>query len=150
VVNINVDKREPAASMIDPRDRQEIRDLTCRYNDSFDNADGPAWVGTFTEDGVFESRVGGRVEGRAALLEWFANRPHHTIHATTDALVEGDGDIATQVCTVMVFERHENGALLRSVGKYSDRLRRTAEGWRFSYRSPVTMRLTPPPAEVAG
>lgn len=135
--------------MIDPRDRQEIRDLTCRYNDAFDGADGPAWVGTFTEDGVFESRVGGRVEGRAGLLEWFDKRPHDTIHATTDALVEGDGDTATQVCTVIVFERLEDGtAYLRSVGRYSDRLRRTAEGWRFSYRSPVTMRVTAPPAEA--
>jgi ketosteroid isomerase-like protein len=136
--------------MIDPRDRQEIRDLTCRYNDSFDSADAAAWVGTFTEDGVFESRVGGRVEGRAALLEWFDKRPHHTIHATTDALVEGDGDTATQVCTVIVFERlDDGGAYLRSVGRYSDRLRRTPDGWRFTYRNPVTMRVSPPPVEAA-
>lgn len=135
--------------MIDPRDRQEIRDLTCRYNDSFDSADGPAWVNTFTEDGVFESRIGGRVEGRAALLEWFDRRPHDTIHATTDAFVDADGDSATQVCTVIVFERLEDGAYLRSVGRYSDRLRRTADGWRFTYRSPVTMRVKPSPDEAA-
>jgi uncharacterized protein (TIGR02246 family) len=135
---------------IDPRDRQDIRDLTCRYNDAFDGADAAGWVDTFTEDGVFESRVGGRVEGREALLEWFEKRPHHTIHATTDALVQGDGDSATQVCTVIVFERLADGrAYLRSVGRYSDRLRRTAAGWRFTYRSPVTMRLTSPPDEEA-
>ena len=131
--------------MIDPRDRQEIRDLTCRYNDAFDGADANAWVNTFTEDGTFESRVGGKVNGREALLEWFEKRPHDTIHATTDALVEGDGDTATQVCTVLVFERHGEGAYLRSVGKYSDRLRRTPEGWRFSYRNPVTMRISGEP-----
>ena len=132
--------------MIDPRDRQEIRDLTVRYNDAFDGADGPAWVNTFTEDGVFESRIGGRTEGRAALLAWFEQRPHHTIHATTDALVEGDGDEATQHCTVLVFERHDGGAELRSVGHYTDRLRRTQDGWRFTYRRPVTMRIGPAPA----
>jgi ketosteroid isomerase-like protein len=129
--------------VIDPRDRQAIRDLTCRYNDAFDGADGTAWVGTFTENGVFESRVGGHVQGREALLDWFEKRPHDTIHATTDALVEGDGDEATQRCTVLVFERHADGAFLRSVGTYTDRLRRTAEGWRFSYRSPLTMRVGP-------
>jgi ketosteroid isomerase-like protein len=126
--------------VIDPRDRQEIRDLTVRYNDAFDGNDAQAWVETFTEDGVFESRVGGRAEGREALLAFFTARPHTTLHATTDALVEGDGDEATQRCTVLVFERDGDNVSLRSVGSYTDRLRRTPEGWRFTYRKPVTYR----------
>jgi ketosteroid isomerase-like protein len=142
--------------MIEPQDRHEIRELTARYNLAFDGNDAEAWAGTFSDDGVFESSRGGTVSGRAALLDWFRSRPHDTIHATTDALVEGDQDAATQRCTVMVYERAGDTVRLRSVGYYTDRLVRGPEGWRFSYRSPITWKTAPeespssPAARTAG
>jgi ketosteroid isomerase-like protein len=135
--------------MIDPSDHLAIRALTAQYNDAFDSGDVDGWVATFTDDGVFESRVVGRLAGHHALRRWFVTWPHNTIHATTDARINGNGDRATQSCTVLVFERNGDQAHLRSVGNYTDRLEKTPSGWRFAYRNPVTYPIVLPPAHLA-
>lgn len=133
-----------AAGAADPagaawsEDRARIVELTARYNHAFDRGDVDAYTACFTPDGVMEVDGGPRYEGAAALGEMCRRTPTGTImHVTTDAVVEVDGDRATQdVTLVVVGLPAEPGGRTRvqAAGHYRDELVRTAEGWRFAHR----------------
>jgi 3-phenylpropionate/cinnamic acid dioxygenase small subunit len=60
-------------------------------------------------------------------------------HATTDAVVQVDGDLATQRCTLVCpgrrRDRGEQSVI--ATGRYVDDFVRTADGWRFTKRLAV-------------
>lgn len=123
-------------------DRTRIRDLTARYNRSFDDGDTDAFAETFTEDGVMEVVGGFEVRGRAGLAEMCRRTPYGVVHVTADATVDIDGDRAVQDVTVMVLQRPkpdaapaERQTTLERSGRYHDELVRTADGWRFARRT---------------
>jgi uncharacterized protein (TIGR02246 family) len=123
-------------------DRTQIRELTARYNRAFDDGDAEAFAATFTEDGAMEVTGGFVVEGREALAQMCRSVPYGIVHVTVDAIVEVNGDRATQDVTVMVLNRpkpdagpDERRAQLDRSGRYHDELVRTAQGWRFARRS---------------
>lgn len=125
-------------------DRTKIRELTARYNRCFDDGDAEGFAATFTEDGAMEVAGGFVVEGRPALAQMCRSVPYGIVHVTADALVEVDGDRATQDVTVMVLQRpkpdagpDERTARLDRSGRYHDELVRTADGWRFSRRTVI-------------
>lgn len=112
-----------------------IRELTARYNHAIDAGRAEEWAATFTEDGVFEPSAGGRFEGREALAGFaraFSSR-FKVRHCTTDAVMEVDGDRATQTCYLLLLDRSD-GVKVMSSGVYHDTLVRTPQGWRFSHR----------------
>jgi len=118
-----------------------IRELTARYNRSVDDGDVEAFAAVFTDDGVLEV-LGGpggprRRVGRAEIGSIAANAgPRELVHVTTDAIVEVDGDEATQLCTLLLCRRAPaKGVVVFTTGRYTDRLVRTPEGWRFAERS---------------
>ncbi|HEY8490179.1 MAG TPA: nuclear transport factor 2 family protein [Dehalococcoidia bacterium] len=121
-----------------------IRELTARYNHAIDEGRAEDWAATFVEDGVFEPSAGGRFEGRAALVEFargFSSR-FKVRHCTTDAVVEVDGDRATQTCYLILLDRAD-GVKIRASGVYHDTLTRTPDGWRFTHRR---VEIDAPPA----
>lgn len=123
-------------------DRTEIRELTARYNRCFDDGDADGFAATFTEDGVMEVTGAFATEGRSALAAMCRSVPYGIVHVTTDAVVEVDGDRATQDVTIMVLQRpkpdaspDERTSRIERSGRYHDELVRTTEGWRFSRRT---------------
>ena len=124
--------------------RAQILELTARYNRCFDDGDPEGFADTFTEDGVMVVTGGPTVTGRAALAEMCRHTPYGVVHVTVDPTVEVDGDRAVQVVTVLVLARPapdaapaERRSSLQRAGRYTDELRRTAGGWRFSRRTVV-------------
>ncbi len=122
-------------------ERTRIRELTARYNRSFDDGDAEGFAATFTEDGVME--VGGRVmaQGRDGLVALCRSVPYGIVHVTVDATVEVDGDRAVQDVTIVTLKRpgpdagpDERRTHLDRSGRYHDELVRTDGGWRFARR----------------
>jgi ketosteroid isomerase-like protein len=118
-------------------DRVAIGDLSARYNRAFDDGDVPAFVATFTPGGVIEE-IGGDAHVGADAITAFVEREFDgtTVHATTDALVTVDGDVAHQRCTLILMLRKadRSAVSLFTTGRYDDELVRTSAGWRFTRR----------------
>lgn len=55
------------------------------------------------------------------------------IHMLGSPCIEVEGDTATGDWTIAVHSRRRDGETMLIVGRYSDRFRRTAEGWRISH-----------------
>jgi len=135
--------RDPTAAAELERlaDRVRIRELNARYNRCFDDGDVTGFAATFTEDGAMEVAGGFAVAGRQGLEDMCRHTPYGVVHVTVDAIVEVDGDRATQDVTVLVLQRPEPGSVggqlssLQRTGRYHDELVRTSEGWRFARRT---------------
>lgn len=127
-------------------DAEAIRALDAVYCRLLDDGDWPGLVALFTEDGVFDGLS--RVAGRADLLAFFGGLADAGMsvfwHHVGNHEIAVDGDTATvtsllwQPCVVA-------GAAHVAAGRYTDRLARTPEGWRyaekkvrFSYWVPLT------------
>jgi 3-phenylpropionate/cinnamic acid dioxygenase small subunit len=132
------------------QDHEDIRQLVARYNQGIDLGDYDQFVSTFTEDGSFQVLgladdvpVDGRHQGHDALRDLaavhYGNFQGRARHWATNLLIEGDGDEATMQCYLNGFRAGQGeSAMLASTGIYRDKLRRTADGWRFMERV-VTM-----------
>jgi ketosteroid isomerase-like protein len=129
---------DPTVQML--LDERDITRLCYRYGAALDDRDWPRLRACFTEDAVTEYQGLGRFEGyeaiekvcQAALLP--LDRSHHLIGNVT---VEVDGDAATAQC--YLHAQHVKAGTPGSdlyvvAGRYTDRLVRTAEGWRFTHR----------------
>ena len=81
--------------------RQEIADLLARRDAAYNRRDVPAVTAMHADDGVVESLMAGRVEGRGAIGDvyraFFTAFPDVTVH-TEDLIVEGNR--AVQFTTV--------------------------------------------------
>jgi hypothetical protein len=71
--------------------------------------------------------------------------PETQDHLTVNPSVAVNGDAATVDSYYITIALGEQGPLVRSRGRYHDRLRRTASGWQLSERLAVSMRT---PAEA--
>ena len=125
-------------------DRVEIRDLYNRYNHYIDNVkdNGDAFAGLFTEDAVFETNIAvGTRTGHDELARLAREvgsstkvSPGHLVYnIVIDPSPEGAVGSAYYGVTV---RPHEEGNEARGWGWgiYTDRLVKTADGWRFKYR----------------
>jgi hypothetical protein len=117
----------------------EIQELTARYNLCADNGDGEGVAATFTPDGTFVIHGGGTtrtISGHDELDAMVAGREAGaTVHVTADSIIELDGDVAEQRCTLILNRRlPEEGRISHRIGRYVDRLQRTADGWKFAGR----------------
>ena len=124
-------------------DKNEIRELTARYNHTFDDGDAEAFADTYTVDGghtpdweAADSSGNGTQRGRDQHIAQCRRVDRRVVHATTDSLIEIDGDTARQVCTFIIFVRDNDKTMnqFALTGRYVDQLTRTAEGWRFAER----------------
>ena len=125
-------------------DRVEIRNLYNRYNHYIDNVkdNGDAFARIFTEDAVFETNnaVGTRTghDELASLAREVGSAtqvsPTHLVwNIVIDPSPEGAIGSAYYGVTV---RPHEEGATATATawGVYTDRLVKTADGWKFKYR----------------
>lgn len=121
-------------------DVEAIRAATARYNLAVDTGDTDTLASMFVDDGVFEVLGFGDpivYRGRAAIVEVATRPPRSQLHMTTDALIEVDGDTATQICTVQrtTPPKSQGQESRRMLGRYNDELVRCADGWRFVRRT---------------
>lgn len=122
-------------------DEREILRLNARYNWACYDRDPDTYADCFVEDGVYESGdSGGRNCGRQELRQGIINAKNSTWlmgHVTADSVIDVDGDDATQKVFVLLYRREsaDGSNEFFASGRYSDRLRRTADGWRFVHRT---------------
>ncbi|MDQ0382669.1 nuclear transport factor 2 family protein [Amycolatopsis thermophila] len=140
------------AQLRDLIDKAEIRELTARYNKTFDDCDAEAYADTWTEDGVMVLDGVEDHRGREAFIRDCLNWAGRIVHTTTDPMIVVNGDEATQWCTVISYtrstDRRDNAFLL--TGTYHDTLVRTADGWKFKVRRATTDRNWEAPPPEAG
>ncbi len=123
-------------------DKSEIRELTARYNHTFDDGDAEAYANTYTVDGGHTPEFGagpssnGQQRGREEHIAQCRRADSRVVHTTTDPLIEVDGDTARQVCTFIIFLRNKEKTVnhFALTGRYVDKLTRTSDGWRFAER----------------
>ncbi|MFC4256777.1 nuclear transport factor 2 family protein [Altererythrobacter xixiisoli] len=111
-----------------------------------DAQDWDAVAALYTEDARFArpSKPGEFVEGRAAILTSFTARPpraqRHVISNIVVDVEDADNARGFSVIVLYMGDRPEDGGLPVQdpksplIGTYTDRLVRTAEGWRFAER----------------
>jgi uncharacterized protein (TIGR02246 family) len=116
-------------------DYVEIRRLNALYNRLADNGDGEAYAQLFTEDAEFHIAGNQTYYGRQEIAS-AAAATKVTVHITTEPEIEIDGDSATQRVRMIALYRAEDRSRNDFVasGWYVDKLKRTADGWRYHRR----------------
>jgi ketosteroid isomerase-like protein len=116
-------------------DAERIRNLLAAFCQHLDARRFKEWSETFAEDGIFGAR-----RGRAAIYESILagelalNPQLQRKHAVVNAVINVDGDAATSVSDLVMFDSLADGPWTIRVGRYTDRLRRTGDRWLFSER----------------
>ena len=120
--------------------------LINRYTLLNDAADWDAVAALYTEDGQMArpSAPDSPVVGRDAILAAFRSRPARAArHVVSNIVVDVVSETeATALSIIVLYQGSENpegGLPIRDpkgplIGTYTDRLRKTAEGWRFAER----------------
>lgn len=120
-------------------DKDEIRDLLTRYCLYIDSGRYEDWVQCFSEDGVFDSPILGRWQGREALRQFTekyrawtgAAQPRHCI---MNVLITIEGLHATAECYLLMTHATASKTELVLSGRYEDRLEKIGGKWLFKER----------------
>jgi len=122
-------------------DLEEIRVLKqryCKYCDyGWEGAgqDGAKVAELFVADGIWDTALGGRCQGRAAIADHFTR--HHranrglSLHMAINPAIEIDGERASGSWNGLVASS-AGGRAIWIGGRYEDEFVRTAVGWRFT------------------
>jgi ketosteroid isomerase-like protein len=113
-------------------DQVAIIDLIARMNQAIDANDYVSYAGFYTEDGVIDSGFGTPVTGRPAIvasLEQSAPFITNKRHVAANVVINGQGDLATAVYYLTVFER-QAGLTLAGTALITDEFRRGSGGWQ--------------------
>jgi ketosteroid isomerase-like protein len=126
-----------------------IHELVAQYGHVVDSGDVERLAEVFTEDCVFDASAfdQGVHRGLPAIRAIFAlgAPPHPPAHLTTNVVVRRSGDEPTVFSKWLTIDRATAG--VRS-GDYTDRVVRTADGWRIRRRT-ITIRFYVGQAPVA-
>ncbi len=93
----------------------------------------------FTPDAVWEvPSLGAKFHGHQAIREGFialTSTTQYIVQVNAPALIQVDGDTATARALMRECGRHmDRDEVFEIHGIYTDRLARTAEGWKFTHR----------------
>ncbi|MDQ6696951.1 MAG: nuclear transport factor 2 family protein [Actinomycetota bacterium] len=125
-------------------DEAAIRDATARFADvimradyqGFQSlwADDAEWVIGGPDDQPFERRAKG-IDDIVSLLRdlWKGNDTF--VHFAVQGVIDVNGDEATAQCVCHEQARGPEGRYYRTHGVWSDRLRRSDDGWVFTHRT---------------
>lgn len=125
-------------------DHNAIRELTLNYSSAASAKDDAAMALVFTQDarvlGVAEGMgMDGPLVGPKTICGFFAKIFETLEHLTQMAQVANikvTGDEATSSCDIVELVKRRGAPGMTIVtGRYEDRLRRTAAGWRFYERT---------------
>jgi hypothetical protein len=125
-------------------DEAAIRDATARFADvlmraDYDGfrtlwADDAEWVIGGTEGQPFERRAKG-VDDIVSLFRDLWKGNDSFVHFAVEGVIEVNGDDATAQCVCHEQARGPEDRYYRTHGIWSDRLRRSGNGWVFTSRS---------------
>jgi hypothetical protein len=138
-------------SMIDDTSRIAIEwactRLINRYTLLNDAGDWEGLVALFTEDGLYArpTQPGKAIIGREALLETYRSRPADMVtrHVVSNVVVDVESETEARAMSVILLYRGTAPADASLplhnptdplIGTFKDRLRKTADGWRFTER----------------
>jgi hypothetical protein len=124
-------------------DREEIRELHARYCLTLDNGRYEEWIKCFTEDGTFESPRFGKHSGPDGLKRFAALYKEslggaQVLHVVTNHTCHIEGNSGSGTTYLLYFHCKGGQVQQRTVAYYTDKLEKTADGWRFKSRQ-VTM-----------
>jgi len=118
--------------------------LIKHYVNLNDAQDWPAVAALYTDDALFRRPSGGDpIEGREAILASFVARPPRAQrHVIANVVVDvEDADHADAFCAILLYQGDPVAEGLPAlsansplIGTFTDKLVRTAEGWRFAER----------------
>jgi 3-phenylpropionate/cinnamic acid dioxygenase small subunit len=120
-------------------EKEEIRDLITRYCLYIDAGRYDDWVNCFTDDGVFDSPILGRWQGKTALKQFTekyrawtgAAQPRHCV---MNVLLQVEGNRATSECYLLMTHATEGKTELVISGRYEDRIEKVNGKWLFKER----------------
>jgi len=123
-------------------DRTAIAELLARYADMVDRRDWPRMTRIFALEATIDFRPSGGPFGPfREMLAWLDRALDswpNALHMITNVIVELDGDRATSRCYyhMPIGREEQQGAqvTITSSGRFTDRLMRTADGWRIVAR----------------
>lgn len=120
-------------------ERQAIEDVLLDYCERVDAGDVDAVVALFTDDATIDYGYGRRIQGHAALTEFFGERLIATYRATSHHLsnvrIAVDGDRATARSYAYAWHERHDGTQAHVWGRYADVLVRSDSGWRIAERT---------------
>lgn len=126
------------AAKLSADDYIEIQQLYARYNRALDMGDGAGRVATFTADGTFSSALSNHAPDN---LETIAKRTvergnNGTRHWVTNLIITPTAEGADGFCYLLILtgNPHADGILRGRTSFYTDKLVKTANGWRFRIR----------------
>jgi uncharacterized protein (TIGR02246 family) len=117
--------------------RTEIDELITRYAMACDDRDLDALAECFTSDGVFVS-VGGRISGRAALVDYYTERFGHygpSYHVPHRLVLDELGSDTARGVVLAHSELMLDGGLFVSAHRYRDVYRVEDGRWRVAERA---------------
>lgn len=133
--------------MVTGEDRLEIIELIGRFSHAFDGGDVEAFARVFSENGIFNERIGGkdfvRGRGQSELREYVqkemaergVNQPRHHVRNTVFFQV-ADNRVVTRTYMLATNVAGEGRlAAVTATGIYEDEIVRTPEGWRILKRN---------------
>ena len=120
-------------------DKEEIRDLITQYCLYIDSGRYGEWVDCFTEDGVFDSPILGRWQGKTALRQFTekyrawtgAAQPRHCV---MNVLITVHGSLATSECYLLMTHAEGGKTELVISGRYEDQIEKIDGKWLFKER----------------
>ena len=127
-------------------DEAEIRNLIARLGHLADSGDLDEYITLFADDAVWQMPTNTH-RGRADILEGAHGRRRtamqgpgtHTRHVNTTLWVRLEGpDDAVAGSYYLFLADCDTTPVVRSTGRYEDRFRRTADGWKLASRNIVT------------
>ncbi|PVH68878.1 hypothetical protein DL98DRAFT_627904 [Cadophora sp. DSE1049] len=93
-------------------DKEEIRDISKRYNRYADAADGDKFASLWVEDGIFEI-VGNKTYIGPEEIAFACRAATQVVHFAADSEITVDGDTADQTSKLILFFRHPDGQSMR-------------------------------------
>jgi len=151
---------DPAAALTRLIDEAAIRDATARFADVTTNgdldgfralwADDADWVIGATKGQPFERRAHG-VHDIVSMYHTLRGERDYFIQFAVQGSIEINGDDATARCFCHEAARGPGESYYRNNGIWSDRLRRSGDGWVFTNRTYqyLWLDLSPFPGDIS-
>jgi uncharacterized protein (TIGR02246 family) len=121
-------------------DRDAIWRVLMDYRRHLNTRNWDAYSRLFSEDGTWTGKVG-HAQGPTAIREMLTeameplDEHEQTVHLVCNPVIDVDGDRATAETTWCYLTRDaDDNPKLSMVGRYSDVLHRTDDGWKFASR----------------
>jgi hypothetical protein len=138
--NGSTESQDPQAMLQLLLDERAIVRVALRYCSTIDSKDWAGLADVFVADATADLGGAATLVGLPAITEHIRLALQHldaSQHLVGNHVVEVDGDSATHSCSLQaqhVLRRAEGGRNFLVGGTYSDRLMRTADGWRIVHR----------------